>query len=61
MKNWQKIAITVGILGIGYNFFLRFDTLPYYQLIAIVIGLLFIFRQFKNTGVFSLYFLYSSK
>ena len=48
MKNWQKIAIAVGIIGIGYNFFLRFDTLPYYQLIAIVIGLLFIFRQFKK-------------
>ena len=48
MKNWQKIAIAVGIFGIGYNFFLRFDTLPYDQLIAIVIGLLFIFRQFKK-------------
>ena len=48
MKNWQKIAIAVGILGIGYNFYLRFDTLPGYQLVAIVIGILFIFRQFKK-------------
>ena len=48
MKNWQKIAIVIGILGIGYNFYLRFDTLPDYQLVAIVIGILFIFRQFKK-------------
>ena len=48
MKNLQKIVNVVGIPGLGYNFFLRFDTLPYYKLIAIVIGLLFIFRQFKK-------------
>ena len=48
MKNWQKLAVGLGIIGIGYNFIIRYDSLPYYQLIAIVIGLYFILRKFRN-------------
>jgi len=35
MKNWQKLAVGLGTIGIGYNFLIRYDSLPYYQLIAI--------------------------
>jgi len=48
MKNWQKLAVSLGIIGIGYNFVIRYDSLPYYQLIAIGVGLYFIFRKFRN-------------
>ncbi len=48
MKSWQKLAVGLGVIGIGYNFFLRYDTLPYYQLVAIGIGVLYIFRQFRK-------------
>jgi len=48
MKNWQKLAVGVGIIGIGYNFLIRYDSLLNYQLIAIGVGLYFIFRNFRN-------------
>ena len=48
MKNWQKLAVCLGIIGIGYNFIIRYDTLPYYQLIAIVVGLFYIIKQFRK-------------
>ena len=48
MKNWQKLAVSLGIIGIGYNFIIRYDTLPYYQLIAIALGLFYIVKQFRK-------------
>ena len=48
MKNWQKLAVSLGIIGIGYNFIIRYDTLPYYQLIAIAVGLFYIVKQFRE-------------
>ena len=48
MKNWQKLAVSLGIIGIGYNFIIRYDTLLYYQLIAIAVGLFYIVKQFRK-------------
>ena len=48
MKKWQKLAVSLGIIGIGYNFIIRYDTLPYYQLIAIAAGLFYIVKQFRK-------------
>ena len=48
MKDWQKLAVSLGIIGIGYNFIIRYDTLPYYQLIAIAVGLFYIVKQFRK-------------
>ena len=48
MKNWQKLAVGFGIIGIGYNFIIRYETLPYYQLVAIAVGLFYIFKQFRK-------------
>ena len=48
MKYWQKLAVSLGIIGIGYNFIIRYDTLPYYQLIAIAVGLFYIVKQFRK-------------
>ena len=48
MKKWQKLAVSLGIIGIGYNFIIRYDTLPYYQLIAIAVGLFYIVKQFRK-------------
>ena len=48
MKNWQKLAVGLGIIGIGYNFIIRYETLPYYQLIAIAVGGFYIFKQFRK-------------
>ena len=48
MKNWQKLAVGLGIIGIGYNFIIRYETLPYYQLIAISVGVFYIFKQFRK-------------
>ena len=48
MKNWKKLAVSLGIIGIGYNFIIRYDTLPYYQLIAIAVGLFYIVKQFRK-------------
>ena len=48
MKNWQKLAVGLGIIGIGYNFILRYDTLPYYQLLAIAVGVSYIVKQFRK-------------
>ena len=48
MKNWQTLAVSLGIIGIGYNFIIRYDTLPYYQLIAIAVGLFYIVKQFRK-------------
>ena len=30
MKNCQKLAVGVGMIGIGYNFIIRYESLPYY-------------------------------
>ena len=48
MKNWPKLAVGIGIIGIGYNFILRYDTLPYYQLLAIAVGVFYIVKQFRK-------------
>lgn len=48
MKNWQKLAVGLGIIGIGYNFIIRYETLPYYQLVAIAVGLFYIIKQFRK-------------
>jgi hypothetical protein len=48
MKNWQKLAVGLGIIGIGYNFIVRYETLPYYQLISIAVGVFYIIKQFRK-------------
>ena len=48
MKNWQKLTVGLGVIGIGYNFIVRLETLPYYQLVAIAVGLIYIIKQFRK-------------
>ena len=48
MKSWQKLAVSLGIIGIGYNFVIRYETLPYYQLLAIAVGVFYIVKQFRK-------------
>jgi hypothetical protein len=48
MKNWQKLAVSLGIIGIGYSFVIRYETLPYYQLLAIAVGVFYIVKQFRK-------------
>ena len=48
MKNWQKLAVSLGIIGIGYNFVIRYETPPYYQLLAIAVGVFYIVKQFRK-------------
>ena len=48
MKNWQKLAVTLGVIGIAYNFVIRYETLPYYQLVAIVVGFFYIIKKFRK-------------
>jgi len=48
MKNWQKITVGAGTLGVIYSFIRNFDTLMNYQIIAIVIGVFYLLKQFRN-------------
>ena len=48
MKNLQKLAVGLGVIGIAYNFAIRYETLPYYQLVAIAIGVFYIIKKFRK-------------
>ena len=48
MENWQKLAVGLGVIGIAYNFTIRYETLPYYQLVAIAVGVFYIIRKFRK-------------
>ena len=48
MENWQKLAVGLGVIGIAYNFIIRYETLPYYQLVAIAVGVFYIIRKFRK-------------
>ena len=48
MKIWQKLAVGLGVIGIAYNFAIRYETLPYYQLVAIAVGVFYIIKKFRK-------------
>jgi hypothetical protein len=48
MKIWQKLGVGLGLIGLGYNFIMRYDSLPYYQLLAVVVGAGYIIKQFRK-------------
>ena len=48
MEKWQKLAVGLGVIGIAYNFIIRYETLPYYQLVAITVGVFYIIRKFRK-------------